>query len=108
MNNSDFIKFEHSYTQLPYIFYAQQNPTPVANPKLIYFNERLASGLGLESLSENPDLIAKILSGNVIPHQANPIAQAYAGHQFGYFTKLGDGRAILLGEINNFICDQML
>ena len=90
--------FDNSYTRLPEDFYARLGPTPVRAPKLVVFNEALARSLGL-----NPDALkgadgAAIFSGNRIPGGAEPIAQAYAGHQFGHFTMLGDGRAILVGE----------
>ena len=90
--------FDNSYTRLPEAFYARLNPTPVSAPKLVVFNEALARSLGL-----NPDALqgaegAAIFSGNRLPAGAEPIAQAYAGHQFGHFTMLGDGRAILMGE----------
>lgn len=98
-NNISKIGFnlDNSYSRLPEIFYTQVNPTPVPSPKLLVFNDTLAVSLGLDNLKDN-DEIADILSGNQIPDGALPIAQAYAGHQFGHFTMLGDGRAILLGE----------
>jgi protein adenylyltransferase len=91
--------FQHSYSALPSRFYARADPTVVANPQLVVFNKRLAEDLGLE-----PNVIereaAAMLSGNQVPDDANPIAMAYAGHQFGSFVpRLGDGRAILLGEL---------
>ena len=73
-------------------------PTPVASPKLTMLNDSLAKNLGLNLSTQNTTLGTQIFAGNKIPLDALPIAQAYAGHQFGYFTKLGDGRAILLGE----------
>ncbi|MGV2620695.1 UNVERIFIED_CONTAM: YdiU family protein [Halobacillus marinus] len=82
----------NSYSKLPGVFYARQAPTPVADPQLVLYNEPLAGILGLH------DIHAEQLSGNEIPEGAQPIAQAYAGHQFGHFTMLGDGRAVLLGE----------
>ncbi len=90
--------FENSYARLPEAFYVRLNPIPVRMPELVVFNEALAKGLGL-----NPDALrgnegAVVFSGNRIPEGAEPLAQAYAGHQFGSFTMLGDGRAILLGE----------
>ena len=91
--------FQHSYCALPTRFHAPVSPTPVANPQLIVFNTRLAEDLGLESKLIEPQAAA-ILSGNQLPEDANPIAMAYAGHQFGVFVpRLGDGRAILLGEL---------
>lgn len=83
--------FNNSYTKLPKIFYTKQYPTTVRAPKLIIFNSSLAASLGV-----SPQL--EVFAGNEIPKGAEPLAQAYAGHQFGHFTMLGDGRAILLGE----------
>lgn len=89
----------HSYASLPPRFHARVTPTPVPDPKLVVFNSSLARELGLD-----PDLLepqaAAIFSGNRLPEDADPIAMAYAGHQFGGFVpSLGDGRAILLGEL---------
>jgi uncharacterized protein YdiU (UPF0061 family) len=83
--------FNNSYAKLPKIFYTNQSPTTVRAPKLIIFNHSLASSLGVP-------LQLEVFAGNEIPKGAEPLAQAYAGHQFGYFTMLGDGRAVLLGE----------
>ncbi|MEP7246626.1 MAG: protein adenylyltransferase SelO [Gammaproteobacteria bacterium] len=93
------IGFEHSYSALAPRFHAGVEPTPVSSPRLLVFNRPLAQELGLE-----PDLIereaAALLSGNQLPEGAKPLAMAYAGHQFGNFVpRLGDGRAILLGEV---------
>lgn len=71
---------------------------PVESPKLIIFNRLLASSLGLDVASLDSDEGAQIFAGNSIPEGAEPLAQAYAGHQFGNFNMLGDGRALLLGE----------
>jgi uncharacterized protein YdiU (UPF0061 family) len=91
--------FQHSYAGLSSRFYAQVNPTAVANPQLVVFNRLLATDLGLEPQIVEPEAAA-LFSGNQLPEDANPIAMAYAGHQFGNFVpRLGDGRAILLGEI---------
>ncbi|HHU20610.1 MAG TPA: YdiU family protein [Bacilli bacterium] len=90
--------FSSSYLSLPDHFYAYTNPTPVQNPDWVIINEQLAEDLDLDvKLLTSREGLA-ILSGNRIPPDSKPIAQAYAGHQFGYFTMLGDGRAILLGE----------
>ena len=92
--------FQNSYATLPANFFARVAPTPVASPRLIKLNRPLAVQLGLD-----PDLLdtpegAEILSGKTLPGGAEPIAMAYAGHQFGHFVpQLGDGRAILLGEV---------
>ncbi len=87
--------FDNSYARLPAGFFARVQPTPVAAPRVIRVNEALAGSLGLTGL-----LDAAVLSGNRLLPGSEPIAQAYAGHQFGHFNPgLGDGRAILLGEI---------
>ena len=92
MNRSD-------YADLPERFYARVRPTPVARPRLVRFNGALADELGLDIGMRDPEVLAGIYSGNLIPPGAEPIAMAYAGHQFGHFVpQLGDGRAILLGE----------
>ena len=91
-------KFDNSYTRLPAAFYVRQNPAPVRAPKLVVFNEALAESLGLNSAALKGEEGGAVFSGSSIPDGAEPIAQAYAGHQFGSFTMLGDGRAILLGE----------
>jgi uncharacterized protein YdiU (UPF0061 family) len=92
--------FQNTYSALPSNFFARVAPTPVAAPRLIKLNRPLAFQLGLD-----PDLLeslegAEILAGKRLPDGADPIAMAYAGHQFGHFVpQLGDGRAILLGEV---------
>jgi uncharacterized protein YdiU (UPF0061 family) len=91
-------KFENSYARLPKVFYVRLNPVPVRRPKLVVFNLALAQFLGLNPDALKGDEGAAVFSGNRIPDGAEPLAQAYAGHQFGSFTMLGDGRAILLGE----------
>ena len=92
--------FSNSYARLPEHFFARLSPTTVAKPRLIKFNESLASELGLDTRALEPDELAAIFAGNVILPGAEPIAMAYAGHQFGNFVpQLGDGRAILLGEV---------
>jgi uncharacterized protein YdiU (UPF0061 family) len=92
--------FQNTYAALPDGFFARVSPTPVAAPRLIKLNRPLAVRLGLDpDLLETPEG-AEILSGKRLPDGAEPIAMAYAGHQFGYFVpQLGDGRAILLGEV---------
>lgn len=90
--------FHNSYSKLPELFFTRQEAEKVLTPKLIVLNHPLAASLGLNSkLLESEDQIA-IFAGNKIPKGAMPLAQAYAGHQFGYFNKLGDGRALLIGE----------
>ena len=90
--------FDNSYARLPEAFYVRQNPVPVRAPELVILNVPLAQALGLEPEALQGGEGAAVLAGNRIPAGAEPLAQAYAGHQFGYFTMLGDGRAILLGE----------
>ncbi|MBE7243421.1 MAG: YdiU family protein, partial [Actinomycetospora chiangmaiensis] len=94
------LPFDNSYARLPDRFFARRPPTPVAAPRLIRLNRALADELGLD-----PDWLAgpegvAALAGNGVPAGADPIAAAYAGHQFGQFVpQLGDGRAVLLGEV---------
>jgi uncharacterized protein YdiU (UPF0061 family) len=90
--------FDNSYTQLPSSFFVKQNPAKVREPHVVLFNQNLAISLGLNIDDLLEDDANIIFSGNKVPEGAEPIAQAYAGHQFGHFTILGDGRAILLGE----------
>src|ERR1700712_5065082 len=91
--------FDNSYARLPPQFFARQMPSPAAAPEFIKLNEALAEELGLDVASLKRDGAA-IFSGNLVPDGAEPLAMAYAGHQFGNFVpQLGDGRAILLGEV---------
>ncbi|RNB91619.1 YdiU family protein [Brevibacillus fluminis] len=90
--------FDNSYARLPEAFYSRTNPTAVQAPKLIVLNDKLAASLGLNATVLNSEEGAAVFAGNQIPEGAFPLAQAYAGHQFGHFTMLGDGRALLLGE----------
>lgn len=90
--------FDNSYAQLPNLFYTSISPTPVHSPKLVILNEQLAESLGLNVGALQSGEGAAVFAGNSIPAGAEPLAQAYAGHQFGHFTMLGDGRAVLLGE----------
>lgn len=89
---------DNSYACLPKMFFTSINPTPVRSPRLAILNEALAVSLGLnvQVLQSNNGI--DVFAGNQVPEGALPIAEAYAGHQFGHFTMLGDGRAILLGE----------
>ena len=90
--------FENTYFNLPGSFKEDINPVPVKNPDLVLFNEGLASELNLNFSNIDKFELSKIFSGNLLPEGSNSIAQAYAGHQFGHFTMLGDGRAVLIGE----------
>mgnify|MGYP006271249933 FL=1 len=94
------IAFDNTYARLPRHFYAKLAPTPVATPALVELNRALAAELGLDAdWLAGPEGVA-MLAGNALPESAEPIAMAYAGHQFGnWVPQLGDGRAILLGEV---------
>ena len=89
---------DNSYTTLPKIFYSKVKPNTVRDPKLVILNEKLAVGLGLDVERLKDQESIDILAGNRGLLEDVLIAQAYAGHQFGHFTMLGDGRAMLLGE----------
>ena len=90
------IPFDNTYARLPARFFARVEPTHVAAPRIVRFNHDLAALLGLDPAALDADM----LGGNRLPAGAEPIAQAYSGHQFGHFSPiLGDGRAILLGEV---------
>ena len=93
-----YIPFDNSFARLPDPFYSRIRPTPVRAPQTVAFNQPLAAQLGITGL-DDPALAAQ-LAGNQLPQGAEPIAQLYAGHQFGQFNpQLGDGRALLLGEV---------
>jgi uncharacterized protein YdiU (UPF0061 family) len=91
-------RFDHSYARLPDSLFARAKPARARDPRLVIFNHRLARQLGLLGEPVAPASLAAQLSGNALPDGAEPIAQAYAGHQFGHFAMLGDGRALLVGE----------
>src|SRR5579859_2071565 len=99
-DNAVLFGFENTYARLPEHFYARVNPTPVTSPRLVKLNVQLARDLRLD-----PDAVASeqgvaILAGNLVAVGSEPLAMAYAGHQFGHFVpQLGDGRANLLGEV---------
>ncbi|HED17379.1 MAG TPA: YdiU family protein [Gammaproteobacteria bacterium] len=96
------ILFRNHYVNLGDAFYVKTAPSPVASPGLIQFNDGLAKELGLSSANLDSADGAALFAGNLIPEGAEPLAMAYAGHQFGHFNpQLGDGRAIHLGEIDN-------
>lgn len=96
------LNFDNSYAALPSNFYERISPTPVSNPALIKLNEPLAKKLGFDAKKLKNQKGAEFFSGNFIASWSEPIALAYAGHQFGHFVpQLGDGRAVLLGEIIN-------
>ena len=90
--------FDNSYVRLPGVLYSRVGPVPVARPSMAVFNRALAEELGLDPEAMADGEWAQVFAGNRLPPGAEPVAQAYAGHQFGHFTNLGDGRAVLLGE----------
>ena len=90
--------FDNSYSRLPKTFKEDINPVAVNSPEILILNKDLANKLNLDFSNINDDDLSKIFSGNMLPEGSNSIAQAYAGHQFGHFTMLGDGRAVLIGE----------
>lgn len=92
------IPFDNSYAALPEGFFSRLNPTPVKEPKVLAWNAELAAELGIKG--DDAQVQAQVFGGNEVPEGATPLAQLYAGHQFGNFNpQLGDGRAILLGEV---------
>ena len=92
--------FDNSYARLPDRFFARLRPTPVAEPRLVRLNKKLAWHLRLDPGKLAAPEGVEILAGNRVPKRGEPLAMAYAGHQFGTFVpQLGDGRAILLGEV---------
>jgi serine/tyrosine/threonine adenylyltransferase len=96
------VKFDNTYSKLPGMFYEKIQPEKVPSPELIKFNNSLGDSLMINLKNRNNVEKANIFSGNSILDGSDPIAQVYAGHQFGHFvTRLGDGRAVLLGEVIN-------
>ena len=91
-------KFDNTYLQLPEMFYTKLLPSPVPKPEIMILNTQLAIELGLDFSHTSLEAQAELFAGNQMPKSAEPFAQAYAGHQFGHFSMLGDGRAIVLGE----------
>ena len=92
------LSIQNTYAQLPDIFMTKMDPIPVKDPKVEIINYELAKELGLEFENIDRDALAQIFSGNKLPKNSTPLAQAYAGHQFGHFTMLGDGRALMMCE----------
>ena len=90
--------FDNTYSRLPEAFREKINPIPVKKPELVLLNKDLAKKLDLNFSKLKNEEAAELFSGNLLPSESNSIAQAYAGHQFGHFTMLGDGRAVLIGE----------
>ena len=94
------LPFDNTYARLPERLFARLDPTPVDSPCLVKLNRALAASLGLDADALAAPAMVEVLAGNRVPEGAQPIALAYAGHQFGHFVpQLGDGRAILLGEV---------
>ena len=91
-------RFDNTYSRLPDDLWAAAAPAKARNSRITVLNERLAADLGLNFSSISPEAVASLFAGQTLPPGSRPIAQAYAGHQYGGFTMLGDGRAILLGE----------
>ncbi len=90
--------FNNTYSSLPTELFHNTIPEQKENPQMVLFNNSLAAELNINTESINKNMLTNILCGNTLPEQSTPIAQAYSGHQFGQYTVLGDGRAILLGE----------
>ena len=90
--------FDNTYSKLPEDFLVKQAPIPVKSPELIIINKNLSKDLDLDFTNISEENLSQLFSGNLLPTGSNSIAQAYAGHQFGHFTMLGDGRAVLMGE----------
>ena len=97
INNIDW-NFDNSYSKLPDSFKENIKPVKVKKPELVLLNEDLAKKLDLNFSNLGKDKLSALFAGNILPQDSNSIAQAYAGHQFGHFTMLGDGRAVLIGE----------
>ena len=95
---NSYFNFENTYINLPKCFFTELEINKVSSPDLVIFNDKLAKSIDINISLKNKNELAKILSGNFIDKNMNTFAQAYAGHQFGHFTNLGDGRAIMLGE----------
>ena len=97
MNECGF-QFDNSYLNLPDELYTQLDPLPVSAPTMVILNHDLAASMGLKFSQLTPHDQASLFAGNTKPQDAQPFSQAYAGHQFGHFTVLGDGRAHIWGE----------
>ena len=90
--------FDNSYSRLPDVFKENIKPVKVKKPELVLLNQKLARTLNLNFYNIDKNELSALFAGNILPKDSNSIAQAYAGHQFGHFTMLGDGRAVLIGE----------
>ena len=91
-------QFDNTYSRLPEALFAPARPAKAVAPRVVIVNHRLAADLGLDLQNISAEAAAALFAGQDLPSGSQPIAQAYAGHQYGNFTMLGDGRAILLGE----------
>ena len=91
-------RFDNTYSNLPDSMISRISPTPVKAPEVVLFNNSLSKNLGLDFSKVDKEELASLFSGNKLPIGSETIAQAYAGHQFGHFTILGDGRALMIGE----------
>ncbi|MFN9110972.1 MAG: protein adenylyltransferase SelO, partial [Bacteroidota bacterium] len=89
---------DNSYSNLPERLFSHVHPQQIDNPSLVLYNQALGNELGLKISRESNEILAELFSGKKLPPNSKPIAQAYAGHQFGHFNMLGDGRALLIGE----------
>ena len=98
MKNNINWNFDNTYSRLPDPFREKINPVKVKNPELVMLNKSLAEDLNLDFSGLDQAKLSALFSGNELPNDSRSIAQAYAGHQFGHFTMLGDGRAVLIGE----------
>ena len=98
MKNNINWNFDNTYSRLSDIFKENIKPIAVKKPELVILNKDLAKDLNLDFTKTHEDELSSLFTGNKLPEGSNSIAQAYAGHQFGHFTMLGDGRAILIGE----------
>ncbi len=90
--------FDNTYAKLSSNMFSKLDPMPVKSPQVVIFNHSLSKEMGLDFSNTSNEDLALVFSGNLLPKESNAIAQAYAGHQFGHFTMLGDGRAIVIGE----------
>ena len=90
--------FDNTYAKLPNDLLVKQAPIPVKSPEIIILNKDLSKDLNLDFTNIKGENLSQLFSGNLLPTGSESIAQAYAGHQFGHFTMLGDGRAVLMGE----------
>ena len=98
MKNTINWNFDNSYSRLSNAFKEHIKPVPVKKPELVLMNQDLANELNLDFSKIDKNELSALFTGNILPKESNTIAQAYAGHQFGHFTMLGDGRAVLIGE----------